>query len=556
MHLAWQINDIRHSIFSCLEPQDLARLAQTCNAFFEVASNELWKTINGVSPFICCLPADCRRRPLQAEDVRRLDFYASKVQNLLLEANGAQKTIRLPPKFQIKKNKVKQRSEEQAKDSAYKSWEELWSDIAKVRPNTEFLLHLRRLRISNVVEELLIPLIGISGSNLTQLYIKYIHNRQPDSVIMKILNQLQDTPRLEYLFLRDGEDLVPSKLIQQSSLKHLRLDPRVHAARHEELQFKRNPLRCEILQKSTLEHLTLGLTREWYTPEIKAMQSKYLPALKTLWLNLTTFGPERCQQSCVNATAHSWTCDHSWHLDTDNATACGRQSPLVFFKGLDNPELNLLNIKFPIDADGTMFLDTVSAAKSSCRLENLTELALAGGGWFSNCDECGKLSEPIIQPHELREAMDMLLPIRRLKTLRLSVAPNFLDILDLELYKSITDGLPALEKLWLGNEMFCASSIFEGTTFYERVPLHHLAAFCTMLPNLVDVSVGAVDGMTLEERPRADWASPGVKTLVISSWAGSGVSRDLLHLGLQTYFPNSDLTKKEFPPRLYIFEQP
>lgn len=198
--------------------------------------------------------------------------------------------------------------------------------------------NLRHLRINNVVEELLIPLIGISGSNLTQIYIKYIDNRQHESVILRILDGLQDTAKLEYLFVRDGEpDLLPSKLIRQSALKHLRLDPRIHAHRHVNFQFNQFPLRHDILQKSSLEHLTLGLTREWYAPEVKALGNKYLPALKTLWLNLTTFKPEKCKQLPVlNMTPHSWT-RWSNFLSVVGAPDCGRRPPMVFFEGLDNP---------------------------------------------------------------------------------------------------------------------------------------------------------------------------------------------------------------------------
>lgn len=181
-----------------------------------------------------------------------------------------------------------------------------------------------------------------------------------------------------------------------------------------------------------------------------------------------------------------------------------------------------------------------------------------GGGWLKTCAECGKRPALKIRPTEVRDALNMLLPMPQLKILRLSVAPNFLDVLDLGLYKSITDGLPILEKLWLGHAEFLASSEFEGTTYYERVPLHHLAAFCSMLPNLVEVSVGTADGLTLEETPRAEWASLGVKTLTIPNWAGrpgvGGVSRDSLHLSIATYFPNSDLAQKEFNPRMWIFE--
>ena len=155
--------------------------------------------------------------------------------------------------------------------------------------------------------------------------------------------------------------------------------------------------------------------------------------------------------------------------------------------------------------------------------------------------------------------MNMLLPMPNLKILRLSVAPNFLDVLDLQLYKSITDGLPSLEKLWLGHSEFLATSEFEGITYYERVPLHHLAAFCSTLPNLVEVSMGTVDGLTLEESPRTEWACLSVESLTIRHWAGrdiaGGVSRDLLHLGLATYFPNSDLAKTEFNSRWWIFDE-
>ncbi|KAF4632611.1 hypothetical protein G7Y89_g5515 [Cudoniella acicularis] len=63
----------------------------------------------------------------------------------------------------------------------------------------------------------------------------------------------------------------------------------------------------------------------------------------------------------------------------------------------------------------------------------------------------------------------MLLPLPQLRILRLSVAPNFLDILDLKLYRSITAGLPALEELSLGHAEFYANySRYEQGAFYER----------------------------------------------------------------------------------------
>ena len=90
----------------------------------------------------------------------------------------------------------------------------------------------------------------------------------------------------------------------------------------------------------------------------------------------------------------------------------------------------------------------------------------------------------------------MLLPMPHLKLLRFSVAPNFLDLLDLDLYKSIADGLPALGKLWLSHVDFVLTSSYGVQTSYERTPLHHLAAFCSMLPSLIDVEFGTVDALS------------------------------------------------------------
>jgi hypothetical protein len=493
MHSSLHLDEIQRLIFKSLEPRDLARLAQTCKAFFHIATDELWKTINSFSPFLSCLPPDFqyRYRKLQVEELQRYEFYLPKVQNLFLESRTV---MVLPPPFRSK-------PKSNAHD-AEKTWEELWKEITKLRPMSELLANLRRLRISNVEERILVPLIGISGSNLTQIRIQFVQERQAESIILKVLDGIQYTPKLESLFVRDKEDHLVD-LIRQSPLQHLRLDPRV---RCNEPQYNTSPLRHEILQKSTLENLTLGLTRGWYTPEIGALNNKYLPRLKKLWLNLTVFDPGQCEQSCVNISTNSWTCrsdnlpyNHNLH----GASNCGRRSPTVFFEGLDNPELSLLNIKFSIEVSGKKFLDIVSAANNNCRLGNLTELALAGGGWVPHCWECWHRPRPQISPADLRAGFNMLLPLPQLRILRLSVAPNFLDILDLKLYRSITAGLPALEKLSLGHAEFYANNIGYGQVIvYERVSLHHLAAFCRMLPNIKEVSVGTIDGLTLEERPR------------------------------------------------------
>jgi hypothetical protein len=271
MHPSLQFDEIQRLTFKSLEPRDLARVAQTCKAFFHIATDELWKTINSFSPFLSCLPPDFqyRYRKLQVEEPQRYDFYVSKVQNLFLESRAV---IVLPPPF---------RSKPKSKASKYnpeKTREELWEEIAKLRLMSELLSNLRRLPISNVAERLLVPLIGISGSNLTQIHIQFIENRQTQSFTLKALDGIQYTPKLESLFVRDNVAHLVD-LIRQSPLKHLRLDPRIRCHKP---QYNQSPLPHEILRKSTLENLTLGLTRDWYTPEIKALNSKYLPALKKL----------------------------------------------------------------------------------------------------------------------------------------------------------------------------------------------------------------------------------------------------------------------------------
>ena len=524
MHAVWNITELRLAIFEHLDPQDLARLTQTCSTLYDIATNELWRTVKSPAQLVSCLPEDFRLRPLRLEDIQRLDTYAYKVESISWESHCD--VIRLPVQFSKRKNKGR-------RAKGKKTWEELWKEIADLRPSSQLLPYLRRLRLHNVIEELLWPFVGISGQNLAQIRINIIHDPQPDRIVTRLLESFQNTPKLEYLFVRDGEpNLAPSDLIRQAPLKKLRLDPRTT-----KLAFK--PLRVEILHKSTLEHLTLGLNRNWFTQEIHALKGPYFPALRTLWLDLTKFN------------AASWTL-----LDNlQPGEVCLKRPASYFLKGLDNPELDLLNIKFPLDVDGSHFLDIVSAANGSCRLRNLKELAFAGGGWIPHCWECGQYPAPKISPPNLRQGVSMLLPLPQLKVLRLSIAPNFLDVWDLDLYKFFANGLPALERLSLGYAQFMSWSYFDGTAIFERVPLLHLAAFCSMLPNLVETSIGCADGEVLEERPQLQWACLGVRKLTVSNWAGYDISYERLHLNLRGYFPNSDLAKEGLDPDLEFFEQ-
>ncbi len=177
MHIAWQLEDIRYLLFEHLEPRDLARLAQTCKELFELATDELWKTITSIPPLLCPLPRDFRQRLLRRADILRLDVYTAKVKHIYLESKSVDKVIRLPSELNPAKKK----------NLYLKSWQALWTEIVELQPASEFLPNLRRLRINNVAEELLIPFVGISGANLAQLYVKYIHNPEPKKCCSKTL---------------------------------------------------------------------------------------------------------------------------------------------------------------------------------------------------------------------------------------------------------------------------------------------------------------------------------------------------------------------------------
>jgi hypothetical protein len=205
----------------------------------------------------------------------------------------------------------------------------------------------------------------------------------------------------------------------------------------------------------------------------------------------------------------------------------------------------LFNIKFRYDVTGKDFLATIEAAKSSLDVEEVTSLAIAGGGWFDNCPECGVHPAPLIKPDELLQALQIMLPLPQLKVLRISVAPNMLDRLDLDLYRSIAEQMPNLEVLHLGNARFTSGSYFFGSVYHERTSLRNLAAFCSFLSKLEEVSVGAVDCATLGKKLHREWTCPNVKEL---SWYWIGRSDhgsdDLIIEGLSTYFPNADMTRR------------
>jgi hypothetical protein len=547
MHHAWQIEDIWFLISQHLEPRDLSVLAQTCRLLFDIATNDIWRAVTDLSVFLYLLPEDSTRRWLRPEDIRRLDLYATKVQNINLEGPTALAPMRTPERFKemsgggpkgLKKIWVTRGGSKGLK----KTWEVLWQDVAAQRSNNYgFLPNLRHLRINNVAEELLAPLVGISGLRLERLHIMYMDHSTAFPNMLNMLERFQDTPKLEDLLVQDGDDGgLPLKVVQQSPLKTLQMDPRAHAAYYNSPLPKQYALRAEIFRKSTLQHLNMGLARDWYFPEVETIRP-YFPALKTLTLDLIKFKPS--SGPCPNGGADSWTCAKRTEHASDQD--CGRRSPAVFFRGLDSPALSLLEVRFPCDTTASMFLDVVSAVNESCRLQNLTELRLTGGGGLhTSCWGCGTRTSPKISSAELRDAIMVLLPLPRLRVFQLNMVPNFLDVFDLDVYRKIANALPTLEKLKLGDADFARADAL--------IPMHHLAAFCSMLPQLGEVRVGAIDGLGLDRKPQTEWQCAGIHTLGVGQWVRRSVTRPvpipdpkwiLITINLAAYFPNAGLTR-------------
>ncbi|ESZ95395.1 hypothetical protein SBOR_4251 [Sclerotinia borealis F-4128] len=271
--------------------------------------------------------------------------------------------------------------------------------------------------------------------------------------------------------------------------------------------------------------------------------------------------PAKSEDSCIHVSHHGWTC--SPHLDPNSpgTVKCGRRGPEGFIESLDSPSLRLLQITFPCDTTGPMLLSFVRAVESNCRFQNLTELVLGGGSWFTHWYLYPERPPLKIRSEDLREAVKILLPMPQLKVLQLSVASGFLDDLDLALFQNMANAMPSLEKLYLNYADSFTIAQYYIMTHYERIPVHHLAAFCSMFKNLKEVGVGTVDGISVEENPKEDWICKDIKTLKVGAWAGrdelrggniaespwgGGISRGHLYDALRTFFPESDMAKVGF----------
>ena len=208
-----------------------------------------------------CLPRHYRYDPLKTEDLHRFDMYAFKIHELHVVPFGPATPAQVPPEF---KN-----------DTTGKSWADVWKEIRILRPTPQFLPNLRRIRFELAEEQLLLPLVGLPGSKLSYLRIVDSIRRLPGRQVRRVLAGIEDISKLEHLHICDEEpDVFPAKFIERAPLKHLRLWPKENPFECKPQQYTQLGLRTEILKKSTLEKLVLGLNRDWCTPEIEALGGK------------------------------------------------------------------------------------------------------------------------------------------------------------------------------------------------------------------------------------------------------------------------------------------
>jgi hypothetical protein len=157
-----------------------------------------------------------------------------------------------------------------------------------------------------------------------------------------------------------------------------------------------------------------------------------------------------------------------------------------------------------------MFLSVVSAASTACRLQHLTELMLSAEDW--TCPRCNRALRRIIHPLALIQGLKMMLPLRLLRTLEISVAPTFLDILDLQWFRGVAEALPALESLYLGHRELARTRQADMMR-QETTPLCNIVIFCTLLSTLRHLELTSLALRSIENLD-LEWQCVEVKTVV------------------------------------------
>lgn len=545
MHAAWDVAEVRNMILTYLASGDVARLGRTCKAIHDYVIDHLWQDIRSFDGFLQLLPAYPRTEPLTVNDLERIDFYGRKVRRLDLTTGDRDPKLQIPQTMRTPRKKVYQKKI----PASDHPWIELWEEIALLRPQTAFLPNLQYLVVNNAAAELLRPLVGISGARLQSIYIKAVH--EPKDLLRKLLGGFEETPKLEYLRVRNGLHQIPDALIENSPLITLRLDETAASNYRPPL-----PLSRALLMRSSLKFLTVSLHESWHDSESwRAINEKILPALRQLRLNLQAINGIKCHEDC-SVCALSWTGNdplrrqrvrnRSFFLRPD--PPCKRRPPSVFICGLDHPRLELLNVKFNSDADAALLLDTMHAFVETCCLDNLVELALSNGGWLPPYSYHPGWNKPKIRGDEIREMLDVLGPLPRLRVLRLPLACDFLRVLDVQYYKRVAEAMPALQALTLGHRSFASISQY-SEHFYDLTPLKHVAAFCHLFPALRDVEIGCIDATSLGSRDNPEWACFNVRRICVNLWLRSNDlvwERQLQEC--RAYFPNADVGDELFRP--------
>jgi hypothetical protein len=161
---------------------------------------------------------------------------------------------------------------------------------------------------------------------------------------------------------------------------------------------------------------------------------------------------------------------------------------------------------------------------------------LSTKGWA--CRWCEVHPRGGISPSQLRLGLKALLPLPKLRTLKISAAPNFLAILDVQWYREAAEAMPALETLCLGHREWAGTRRADPVQV-EGTPLRNIAAFCNFFQRLTTLELATLALGSIENPKPGDWC-PRVDTVVIQQWIPSAAPLVRRKAVIQTWFPNAE----------------
>ncbi|QIW99504.1 hypothetical protein AMS68_005022 [Peltaster fructicola] len=504
MHRAWDVDDIWHMICEYLDRRDLKALALTCAHLGECASDALWADVTSPAAFTCRLPSDWRERPLTLQDVARLDQRFARIRTITFRS----KTI--PAGFKHTK--------ELASANKKKNWSTLWSEVAALRPQSQAFPALRTVDVHNTHRDVLIPLVGLSATQLRTLRLRGLHGKKRRAVTQDFV---QNAEELAQPPARDADTHL--RLLGkhvQSPLDSIQLRPRLHAPEVERAK------------------AYLATSQPILSPQLNTMSelSPFKYKLRHAWKMLLD------------------QLDHASSLDVLTAYYLTIKAARFVLAGTDQSQdfgasfsrLSLEFKKTPVpdgmDAAGALAaaIQMVVEANPRRKHKRLTDLIMSLQRWS---DMFTAPAGESLNGQSFLDSLSITLP--NLRSLELSRVPHFLERYDPDIYRAYAEQMPSLENLQLGSQWdpfhpWCYSE--KAFKKDNMVPIRHLAAFLSLLPGLESIGLPMViNDAFLDSDPSPAFAARAVKAVSLHCLtARPEVYKSALanlEADLSTYFP-------------------